>query len=154
MSMGDQQFSDKRILIVDDSPADLGNISRCLKNMGVSETLQALTAEGAFDLCRKGLASNQLFDLIICDWFMPGGSGLDLLMRIRRNTYFSRIPFLMVTGAKEKEQVSAALKEGVDGYLLKPFSPEQFEKVVAEILAKPKATDPEPSGTSGDEASQ
>lgn len=58
---------------------------------------------------------------------MPNCTGIDLLHRIRSNEKLSSLPFVMITAEKEREQIQAANDTGVDAFLPKPFSQEDFE---------------------------
>jgi len=50
------------------------------------------------------------------------------------DTKYQHIPFLMVTGEAEKEQVLHAVEEGVDGYQIKPYSEERIINNIKQIL--------------------
>ena len=57
------------------------------------------------------------------DWNLPHVSGLELLRQIRASD--PDLPFLMVTGASDRESVIVAKENGVTGYLAKPYSQDQ-----------------------------
>lgn len=59
--------------------------------------------------------------LIISDWMMPDGDGIQLLNKIRANPGLASIPFLLMSGAVTKDQLQGAMKHDPDGILLKPF---------------------------------
>ena len=63
-------------------------------------------------------------DLIICDWQMYPVDGLSVLRKLRLDTTsrLSRIPFIMLTGHNGADDVSTAMGEGADSYIVKPFS--------------------------------
>lgn len=64
--------------------------------------------------------------LVVCDWNMPEQTGLDLLKQLREAG--NMVPFIMVTGRNDVDSVLEARKHGVDLYISKPFSQEEFEK--------------------------
>ena len=70
---------------------------------------------------------------------MPNTSGLDLLKRVRAESRFKHLPFVLVTAEAEKAQVVEALKAGVSNYVVKPFSMDQFREKVTAALVKKQA---------------
>jgi len=48
----------------------------------------------------KVLNKNPDINLILCDWNMPVMTGLEFLVRLRKDEQFKHIPFLMVTARK------------------------------------------------------
>lgn len=71
--------------------------------------------------------------LIVADWNMPQVSGLDILKTLRKDESLSFVPFLMVTTDSEKQRVVEAIRAGANGYLVKPFSRDQFRVTLANI---------------------
>jgi two-component system chemotaxis response regulator CheY len=65
---------------------------------------------------------------------MPKMDGLELLGRIKADARWRDLPVVMVTTEAGETKVMTALQLGAAGYVLKPFSPEQFRKVLAPIL--------------------
>lgn len=82
------------------------------------------------------------FDLIICDWQMPGMSGLQLLQRVRSSEEHRDLPFIMVTGVADRENVVAAVEAGVNNYIVKPFSRDSVLKALKETPLKRRSTSP------------
>jgi two-component system chemotaxis response regulator CheY len=79
--------------------------------------------------------SNPPIGLIISDWNMPNCSGLDLLKRVRGDSRFKKLPFILVTAEAEQHQILEAVKAGVDQYVVKPFNQETL-KVKLELAHK------------------
>lgn len=59
--------------------------------------------------------------LICCDIRMPKMSGTDLLIQIRKDERLSNIPFVLVTSKADRDTVGVAIKQGINGYIVKPF---------------------------------
>jgi len=78
------------------------------------------TATKAFD--------NGHYDLVICDWNLPGQPGIDLVAHVRAQA--SQVPVIMVTGRSDRGSVIAARSHGADAFIVKPF---QVERVLATI---------------------
>ncbi|GLQ17547.1 phosphate regulon transcriptional regulator PhoB [Maritalea porphyrae] len=74
----------------------------------------------------------ELPDLILLDWMLPGLSGIELCRRWRTKEETSRIPIIMMTARGEEEERIRGLATGADDYVVKPFS-------VPELLARVKA---------------
>ncbi len=73
-------------------------------------------------------------DLIICDWHMPGMTGLELLQKVR--AIDPHMPFIMVTGNSDVDAVKAAGELDVSAYIRKPYSPQQFAEKLMAVLDK------------------
>jgi response regulator RpfG family c-di-GMP phosphodiesterase len=72
------------------------------------------------------------FDLVVTDTLMPGASGFDLLDAVLA---LSEAPAVVVmTSAGEPAEALGALERGADGYVQKPFAPEQVEREAAVAL--------------------
>jgi CheY-like chemotaxis protein len=71
-------------------------------------------------------------DVVLMDVFLTGGDGLDLLRRLRAQPEQARLPVLMCSGMNLAEECAAA---GADGFLMKPYTPEQLTQALADALA-------------------
>ncbi|GJE46126.1 phosphate regulon transcriptional regulator PhoB [Methylobacterium soli] len=74
----------------------------------------------------------QLPDLILLDWMLPGLSGIELCRRIRARRETERLPIIMLTARGEEGDRIRGLGTGADDYIVKPFS-------VPELLARIRA---------------
>jgi DNA-binding response OmpR family regulator len=80
--------------------------------------LEADNADSAWSQWRS-----KPIDLVLCDWNLEGfESGLDLARRIREEN--DSVPIMMVTGRGDRNSVIASHRAGVNGYIVKPFTPE------------------------------
>jgi two-component system, chemotaxis family, chemotaxis protein CheY len=107
------------VLVADDMASLRKIIIKTLKGMGFEFVLEAADGEQAYQAV---LTSTNPVGLIISDWNMPVCNGLDFLKKVKADPRFARIPFMMVTAETEKEQVAEAIKAGVNGYIIKPFT--------------------------------
>jgi two-component system chemotaxis response regulator CheY len=73
-------------------------------------------------------------DLILLDWNMPNMNGLDFLKQFRAKN--KDTPVIMVTTEAEKARVLEALKNGVNSYVVKPFTPDTLSQRLEEVMAK------------------
>ena len=80
-------------------------------------------------------------DLILLDWMLPGGSGIALLRRLRRNPELRDLPVIMLTALAEEEQKIRGLEAGADDYLTKPFSPAELVARIRAVLRRATGAD-------------
>jgi DNA-binding response OmpR family regulator len=59
--------------------------------------------------------------LAILDWMMPGSDGVEVCRQLRRSTEGSYVYTLLLTSKTEKEDLMSGLESGADDYLVKPF---------------------------------
>ncbi|MBM6592961.1 phosphate regulon transcriptional regulator PhoB [Microvirga pudoricolor] len=74
----------------------------------------------------------QVPDLVLLDWMLPGLSGIELCRRIRVRPETERLPVIMLTARGEEGDRIRGLSTGADDYIVKPFS-------VPELLARVRA---------------
>lgn len=122
----------KRILIAEDNPNLRQVIVNIVKKIGYAQVLEAEDGEIAWQFIQRGGV-----DIVLTDWAMPGLDGMQLLKKIRTaNTPTRDIPFLMITAADTKNAILSAGKEGVDAYIIKPFSVNTIMEKITEAIEK------------------
>lgn len=121
----------KTVMIVDDDQTMRMLIRRMLTRMRIGTLIEATDGQQA--LQQLELAPTRC-DLVICDWNMPGMSGIELFGRVR--ALQPDLPFLMLTGRADSSSVIAAKKAGVPAYIVKPISPEELKVKVSHLLGK------------------
>lgn len=118
-----------KILIVDDFATMRRVIKNLLKGLGYYDFEEA--ADGVEAL--KKLNSKN-YDFVVTDWNMPNMNGLELLQNIRKTERLAHIPVLMVTAEQKRDQIIAAAKAGVNGYIVKPFTGKTLLKKLEKIF--------------------
>ncbi len=113
-----QDFKEKiSILIVDDQTQNCQLLERYLQEMGYENI--SIAHDGA-------QALNQLtkksFNLVLLDLSMPGMSGKEVLVKLKKDIDMQRLMVLIITGFDEVEQTVACLKLGAEDLILKPFN--------------------------------
>ncbi|WP_434777450.1 phosphate regulon transcriptional regulator PhoB [Neisseria sp. Ec49-e6-T10] len=116
----------KSILIVEDELAIQEMLLLFLKQQG----FQVLLASD-YDSALLLLETQQLPDLILLDWMLPGGSGINLLKQIKAHKATESIPVIMLTARSEEDNKVIGLEAGAEDYMIKPFS-------LKELLARIK----------------
>jgi two-component system phosphate regulon response regulator PhoB len=125
------------ILVVEDEPAIQELITLNLEQSGYSP-LRANDAEQAIDLVR-----DELPDLVLLDWMLPGMSGIEFARRLRADRRTQGVPIIMLTARAEEHDKLAGLETGADDYITKPFSPRELNARIRALLRRrsPQATD-------------
>ena len=114
------------ILLLDDEPAVLFALKLLLQVIGFNVTDFSKPIEAI-----AALNSAQEFDLILSDLRMPEINGLKVLeeaKKIRPN-----INFILMSAHANSTEMEKARALGVDGFLPKPVSPDDFKKMVASL---------------------
>jgi two-component system, chemotaxis family, chemotaxis protein CheY len=122
-----------RILIVDDMMTMRKIVTKACKEIGFTDITEA--ADGALGWQAISEAKPPI-GLIISDWNMPNSTGLDLLKRVRADSRFSKVPFVMVTAEAEQHQIVEAIKAGVSNYVVKPFTPANLKEKLEVVHKK------------------
>ncbi len=118
-----------KILVVDDFATMRKVVRNLLKQGGYDDIVEA--EDGVMAL--KALKSQKI-DVVVSDWNMPNMSGLELLKAVRADAELTKTPFLMVTAEALQDNVVAAVKAGVNNYIVKPFTAEVLNEKIKKIM--------------------
>lgn len=77
-------------------------------------------------------------DLILLDVRMPRMTGYEACRRLKADPTLRHIPVIFLSAKGQEAEVQTGLEAGAAEYILKPFSPDQLNKRVTEILTKAK----------------
>ena len=123
-------MADSTILIVDDEAAirDVVGITLDLAGFDIIKASNAHDAHVSI--------IDQKPDLVLLDWMLPGGSGIELARRLRRDEITSAIPIIMLTAKASEDNKVQGLNEGVDDYVTKPFSPRELVARIKTVLRR------------------
>jgi len=118
------------VLVVEDEPQILELVAVNLEHSGyqVVRTSSAEQAEAAI--------SDQLPDVVVLDWMLPGESGLAFARRLRAAERTRELPILMLTARAMEQDKLSALEAGADDYLTKPFSPKELAARIKAVLRR------------------
>jgi DNA-binding response OmpR family regulator len=75
-------------------------------------------------------------DMMVLDINMPEVSGLDMLEFLRRRKEWNNLPVIMLSSEAADIMVDKAMEMGADGYVMKPVTIEELEKVMAQAFYK------------------
>ena len=124
--MGDVKMN---ILVVDDFATMRRIVKNILKQLGYENIHEADDGTSALEVLKR-----EKIDFIISDWNMPQMSGIELLKTVRATEAWKDLPFLMVTAEGQKENVIEAVKNKVNNYIVKPFTPETLMEKISKIF--------------------
>ncbi len=79
---------------------------------------------------------DELPNLLILDWMLPGKSGFQLARELRANERTRSLPILMLTAKSEENDKVLGLDSGADDYVTKPFSPKELVARVKALLRR------------------
>jgi DNA-binding response OmpR family regulator len=116
-----------KVLVVEDDDA-------------VSQTLQALLERWKIESERvrdvagaREALDNGGIDLALCDVYLPGESGLELVKWVREHPRHRSLPLLLVSGQVNREDIVAASRLGIDGFVAKPFDADELRQRILEV---------------------
>lgn len=117
----------KRILVIDDEPDVRESIQDSIY------TIDAEITEAWDGAAALKMISQNVFDLIICDFNMPNLNGIEFLTALKA-LRGKLPPVIMLTGRGSVELREEAFKLGCHSYVEKPFDPEAFLKLAEDAL--------------------
>ena len=121
----------KLILIVDDTPTNIGVISCALKDS--YKTKVATSGAKALAIA----AEEEKPDLILLDVMMPEMDGYEVCSRLKADATTREIPVIFLTGQTSPEDETKGFDVGAVDYVHKPFSPAVFKvRVHSHILLR------------------
>lgn len=129
--MNDAGTARPLILLVDDDEDIRSGLAPFLERSGF-EVVQAGDGQAALDFLEA--AGTTRPDLVVLDVLMPRLDGRETLRRIRRDDRW--LPVILLTQVGESFERAAALEEGADDYLNKPFDPQELSARIRAILRR------------------
>ena len=123
-------MEDNTVLFVEDSPTMRRIISNSLSRIGFNKVIES---ENGVDALAK--AEGEDIGLILTDWNMPEMNGYELVENLRSQDKFKDTPIIMITTRGMQDDVMNAIKIGVNGYIVKPFTPKVLEKKIKEVVS-------------------
>jgi two-component system chemotaxis response regulator CheY len=119
-----------KALIVDDSLVVRTIISNTVKSIGY-EVFHAEHGQEAINILSQHGASIQL---VLLDWNMPIQDGYETVRQIKSNADYNHICIIMISTESEDEKVEQAISAGANGYIAKPFSPDELTRKIRMTL--------------------
>jgi two-component system phosphate regulon response regulator PhoB len=127
------RISPARILVVEDERDIAALISYHLTKEGY----RVRTAEGGNEALEA--VTSERPDIVLLDLMLPGFSGYEVLVEMRRKPQLSEVPIIVLTARREEADRIKGFELGADDYLTKPFSPRELVLRVAAVLRRAQA---------------
>ena len=128
-----EDYSDKKVLIVDDNKMNLKVATRLLKNYNIITT-EVLNGDEAI----SKIKNNEKYDLIFLDDKMPQKNGKETLNEFKKIKGFD-IPVIVLTANVLEGMKEKYIEEGFDDYLAKPINKEELKKILDKFLIDKKS---------------
>jgi two-component system chemotaxis response regulator CheY len=132
-----------RVLVVDDDVVSRMMLMHLVDTSGHYDILEAEDGADAWRQLQDGLRPAMIF----CDLRMPHLSGMELLERLKADSRFASIPFVLASAANERETVDQASGLGAAGYLVKPFRHDEVRSLLAALPPSQGEADEAPAAT-------
>jgi CheY-like chemotaxis protein len=117
-----------KILVADDSRFQVALLTAALEQRGFEVVV-------ALDAMQAGMvALHTSPDAIVLDIDMPGGSGIEVLKRLKRSTKTQRIPVVVVSGSNDLDVRQIAMELGVADFLTKPVDLDQLCSTLSGLM--------------------
>lgn len=117
-----------RILVLDDDLRLRELLHRYLSDHGFQVTPVANAA------MLDKISAENVYDLLILDWMLPGEDGLTLCRRLRAQG--NTLPIIMLTAKGNDSDRILGLNSGADDYLPKPFNPKELLARIHAVLRR------------------
>jgi DNA-binding response OmpR family regulator len=117
-----------KILVADDSRFQVALLTKALEEKG----FEVVVAQDAMQAGMVALRTAP--DAIVLDRNMPGGSGIDVLKRLKRSTKTQRIPVVVVSGSGDSDIRQIALALGVADFLTKPVDLDELCRTLSSLM--------------------
>ena len=107
-----------------------------------AQVLMELVEPGSVQRAADGKAAQQIIAgmaapaIVTLDLALPAVQGDELMIQMRSQPGWERVPVLMVTAKPKDKDMAWAIKSGAQGYLVKPFKPEQLREQVRKLVAR------------------
>ncbi len=129
---GDAPEEERQTILIVEDNRELGTF---LKRT-LSQTYSVLLASNGEEGLR--LATENIPDMILSDVMMPVMDGLEMVRRLKENADTCYIPVILLSAKSALDDRIAALEQGIDDYITKPFSSSLLKLRIASFFQKRK----------------
>ena len=124
----------RRVLVVEDETPIREMLCFVLEQNGFEPIEAADFAQGVAQVVEP------FPDLILLDWMLPGGSGIQFIKQMKQDELTRQIPIIMLTARGEEEDKVRGLEVGADDYITKPFSPKELTARLKAVIRRAVST--------------
>ncbi len=127
----------RRVLVVEDETPIREMLCFVLEQKGFEPIEAADFEQGLAKVCEP------FPDLILLDWMLPGGTGIQFIKQLKQDELTRQIPIIMLTARGEEEDKVRGLEAGADDYITKPFSPKELTARLKAVIRRAVPTSTE-----------
>ena len=117
-----------KILVVDDKWENRFIIKKLLEPIG----FQVIEANDGFETI--GIIDSEKPDLVLMDIIMPGKSGIETTVEIRKLSEYKKLPIVALSASAFEETKQECMKAGCNGFIAKPFDTREVMITIARLL--------------------
>jgi DNA-binding NtrC family response regulator len=128
ISQGGKNTMAEKMLIIDDEEIVLKSCRKIFEAEGYEVVTTNNPQEGL------KLAPTTHFDVILCDWMLPGFDGMNVVEELDRSSPNSAV--VMISGYPTVGRATEAMKRGAMDYISKPFRPEEIIEIVKKAVRR------------------
>ncbi len=108
----------------------IGGSSEVISQLGANDQI-VLTALGNLQAADIYLSNGHLPDAILCEQFISGGTGIEFHYKLRKNTAFSGVAFILLTHEFREDLFKSAFKNRIDDFYVLPLPP--IENIISRV---------------------
>ena len=127
--MASNFLRNKNFLVIDDEISTVDIVKEVLNQNGAKSTGITNPEQGF------GMMSEEVYDAVILDRYMPGVDGHEILEQLKKHPKMKDIPVVMLTGESKSTEIKKSIELGASGYVVKPFTPKSFLMQLQKILS-------------------
>ncbi len=121
----------KNVLIVEDSSTMRSLI---VSTVEIIEDVEVTETASGFEALK--VLPQKSFDLILTDINMPDINGLELARFVKTSVDYKDIPLIIISTESSEKDRERGMQLGADEYVIKPFKPEELQKLVTKYLKR------------------
>jgi len=126
----------RRIVVVEDNPADAKLFQMALEKAGLRLEIQVITdGMQAWSYFEKAAVSNRGIDcdLVLLDLNVPIMNGFEILERIKSHCNLKKLPVIILSSSSTHEDIERCYQAGANCYLTKPASLTEYFEMIARM---------------------
>ena len=117
-----------RAAVIDDD-RDMVKVIRVMLKVKGIQTVEAFSGLSGYALVKR-----EQPDIVLLDIMMPDIDGFEVLRKLRLDKETERIPIIFVSARAGREHVERGLSLGAQGYMTKPFKPDDLIAKIVDVL--------------------
>ena len=116
---------ERRVLYVEDNPADAALVREHLRSFGSVKLVLAVSRDEALQRVAESVP-----DLVLVDLSLPGGNGMHFIRDLRHSERTRYVPVVVFSGSNRPSDVHLCLSAGASAFVRKPAEPEAYRRAL------------------------